>query len=107
MPKLILTSVTGRIDELDVISGLSVMRAATQAGVPGIVGDCGGSMACATCHVLVDEAFLPILAAASETETAMLDFTAAPQQPNSRLSCQIVMSDALDGLRAQIADPQL
>ena len=107
MPKLILYSVSGRIDELEVPEGVSVMHAATQAGVPGIVGDCGGSMACATCHILVDDAFLDRLIPASDAESAMLDFTAAPRQANSRLSCQVAMRNLLDGLRAQIADPQV
>jgi len=76
-------------------------------GIAGIVGDCGGGLTCATCHVMVDEEFLPKTPPMTANEDQMLDFTAMGRQPNSRLSCQLVMQDELEGLTVQIADPQL
>jgi 2Fe-2S ferredoxin len=93
--------------EVDVPNGTSLMHAATAAGVSSIVGDCGGAMSCATCHVLVEPDFLPELDAASDTESQMLDYTAAPRQPNSRLSCQLVMNERLAGIVVRVADPQI
>lgn len=107
MPKAIYLHPNGERTELDVANGTSLMLAATGQEVAGIVGDCGGVMSCATCHVVVDGAFAALLQPRSDTEDQMLDYTAMPREPNSRLSCQIVMSDALDGIRVRIADPQL
>lgn len=92
---------------VDVPLGSSLMQAAASNSIEGIVGDCGGAMSCATCHVLVEPEFLPLLDPVSESEDQMLDYTAAGRQGNSRLSCQIVMSDALDGLVVRMADPQI
>lgn len=92
---------------LDVAPQTSLMRAATSNGIDGIVADCGGSASCATCHVFVDAAFLPHLPPMGPNEDQMLDCTAADRAENSRLSCQIVMSEALEGIRVRIADPQL
>ena len=78
------------------------MEAATSADVEGIAADCGGLMTCATCHVYVDEAFAFLLGAPHADETAMLAFTAEPRQPNSRLSCQITLSSALNGLAVKL-----
>ena len=75
------------------------MRAAISAGIDGIAADCGGCMTCATCHVIVDPAWVDRLPAASRGEEAMLEMTAVPRQPTSRLSCQIVLDASLDGLR--------
>lgn len=107
MPKVIYLQAGGFATELEVPAGLSLMAAASSAGVNGIVGDCGGVMSCATCHVVVDDAFIDLLPPPDETERQMLDYTAMPREANSRLSCQILMSDALDGIRVRIADPQL
>jgi len=92
---------------VDVPNGSSLMQAATLNGIEGIVGDCGGAMSCATCHVLVESEFLSRLDPMSDAESQMLDYTAAGRQDNSRLSCQIVMSDELDGLVVRMADPQI
>jgi 2Fe-2S ferredoxin len=92
---------------VEVEAGTSLMRAATTNGIAGIVADCGGTAACATCHVFVDEAYLDRLAPPSPNEEQMLDCTAADRQPNSRLSCQLIMNEALDGIRVTIADPQI
>lgn len=107
MPQVTYVHPDGRESQREVPNGTSLMLAATGSEVDGIVGDCGGVMSCATCHVVVDEAFLERLPPISDTENQMLDYTAMPRRPNSRLSCQIVMSDALHGIRVLIADPQI
>lgn len=107
MPTVIFVHADGRQTEREVPAGTSLMIAATGGGVEGIVGDCGGVMSCATCHVVVDEAFADRLPPAGDTERQMLDYTAMPRQPTSRLACQIVMNDDLAGLRVRMADPQL
>lgn len=78
--------------------GQSLMKAAVDAGVDQIAADCGGTLTCATCHVYVDEAWAGRVPAPVADETDMLDFAAAPVKPNSRLSCQIVLTPELDGL---------
>lgn len=88
----------GREITLDVAEGTSLMQAATARGVPGIIGECGGSMSCATCHVLVDPAWADRAGTPSAFEEDMLDITEAGRQPTSRLSCQIRMEPALDGI---------
>ena len=86
--------------------GQSLMRAATAAGVDGITADCGGCMTCATCHVYVDPAWLERLPRPSAEEDSMLDMTAEPRRPNSRLSCQVVLDPALEGLVAGLPESQ-
>lgn len=88
----------GRRITVDVAHGSNLMLAATFEGVPDIDGDCGGCLSCATCHVLVDEAWAERVGPADGEEGAMLDSTSAPRQPSSRLSCQIVAGPLLDGL---------
>lgn len=78
--------------------GESLMQAAVAHNVAGIEADCGGLATCATCHVYVREPFLARLPPAQDDELSMLEFTAAPRQANSRLSCQITLTEALDGL---------
>ncbi len=87
----------GREHTVEVKAGLSVMEGAIRNNVPGIDADCGGACACATCHVYVDEAWREKTGKPSAMEESMLDF-AEEVEPNSRLSCQIRVSDALDGL---------
>ena len=106
MPKAIYIEHDGRRTEAEVALGTSLMRGAGDNGVDGIVGDCGGVMSCATCHVFVEPQFLELLPVVSETAAQMLDFTAAPRAENSRLSCQIVMTEQLDGVTVQVAYPQ-
>ena len=84
----------------------SLMQAATAANVPGIAADCGGLMTCATCHVVVREPFAGRLPPRSRDELAMLEFTASPRRPNSRLSCQIELGPALDGLTVDLPASQ-
>lgn len=87
----------GTSRDVDVERGLSVMEGATRNGVPGIDADCGGAMACATCHVYVDSAWLSVVAPPKDEETDMLDF-AQDVRDDSRLSCQIIVNEELDGL---------
>ena len=82
---------------IEVENGLSVMEGAIQKEVPGIDADCGGSMACATCHVYVEERWLNKLPRAEDAEVDMIDMAYEPKK-NSRLSCQLIVSDELDGL---------
>ncbi|MBL9073432.1 2Fe-2S iron-sulfur cluster-binding protein [Tabrizicola sp.] len=88
----------GREITLDVAEGTNLMEAATQRGVPGIIGECGGSMSCATCHVVVDPGWAERAGEPSPFEEDMLDITEAGRQPTSRLSCQLKMGPALDGI---------
>ncbi|MGZ5195088.1 MAG: 2Fe-2S iron-sulfur cluster-binding protein [Ramlibacter sp.] len=87
-------------------TGQSLMQVAVAANVRGIEADCGGLMTCGTCHVYVREPYLALLPGRSADESAMLDFTASPREPNSRLSCQIQLTDALDGLTVDLPESQ-
>ena len=98
MAKITYVDATGRATSIDVATGWSLMQAAVSNGVDGIIGECGGSCACATCHCYVDEARLAELPEPDDNELAMLDLAAADVRPNSRLSCQIKASPAIDGL---------
>ena len=86
-------------------NGLTVMEGAVKNNVPGIDADCGGACACATCHVYVDAAWQDKTGSTSAMEDSMLDF-AENVEPNSRLSCQIKVSDALDGLVVRMPESQ-
>ncbi|HEV2533640.1 2Fe-2S iron-sulfur cluster-binding protein [Phenylobacterium sp.] len=90
---------------IDVKTGLSVMEGAVKNNIPGIDADCGGACACATCHVYVQEDWLDKTGDKSAMEESMLDF-AESVEPNSRLSCQIKVSDALDGLVVTMPESQ-
>jgi 2Fe-2S ferredoxin len=83
---------------VQVPDGENVMRAALDEGIAGIVGECGGGLACATCHCYVDDAWVDRLPAPDQVERDMLESTASEQRPTSRLSCQIVVDATLDGL---------
>src|SRR5690554_49683 len=106
MSKVIYISHDGTRRELDVPDGVSLMQAAVSNGIYDIVGDCGGSASCATCHVYVDEAFQNRIPAPNERETGMLECASAEIKPNSRLCCQIVMSQELDGIVVEIPETQ-
>ena len=90
---------------IDVKPGLTVMEGAVKNNIPGIDADCGGACACATCHVYVKEDWLDKTGERSAMEESMLDFAEAVQD-NSRLSCQIKVSDALDGLVVTLPESQ-
>ncbi len=88
---------------VDVNVGLSVMQGAVRNNIPGIVADCGGACTCATCHVYVDEAWRDQTGKTTAMEESMLDF-AENVEPNSRLSCQIKVTNELDGLIVRIPE---
>jgi len=91
---------------LEVKTGQSLMQAAVANDVKGIEADCGGLLTCATCHVYVREPFASRLDLPTEDEMGMLEFTASPRRPNSRLSCQIKLAPELDGLAVDLPDSQ-
>ena len=97
MPKITYKDHQGTSKTIEVENGLSVMEGAIQKEIPGIDADCGGSMACATCHVYVEERWINKLPKAEEAEVDMIDMAYEPKK-NSRLSCQLIVSDELDGL---------
>ena len=97
MPKITFKDNQGKSKTIEVENGLTVMEGAIQNDIPGIDADCGGSMACATCHVYVEETWLDKLPKAEEAEVDMIDMAYEPKK-NSRLSCQLIVSDELEGL---------
>jgi len=97
MAKITYVDSSGNKKTIEVQNGLSVMEGAIQSNIPGIDADCGGSMACATCHVYVKEEWLNKLKKSEDAEQDMLDMAFEPKK-NSRLSCQIIVTDELDGL---------
>lgn len=98
MPVIHLISHEGQRTELSVPEGHTVMQAAVAAGVRGIVGECGGSAMCATCHVYIDPAWLDKVTPPLSNELEMLECTSSQRRPESRLSCQVKVHAALDGL---------
>jgi 2Fe-2S ferredoxin len=105
MPKVTFIEFNGTVHEVDAKAGQSLMRAAVDNGVPGIDADCGGACACATCHVYVDPEWLERTGSRTEMEQSMLSFAAATQD-NSRLSCQIPMTEALAGIVLRLPEGQ-
>lgn len=105
MPKIIYHAFDGTRFELDGPTGSTVMELAVKNDVPGIEAECGGACACATCHVYVDEAWVAKVGTAEAMEEDMLDF-AYELKPNSRLSCQIKVTDELDGLEVRVPEKQ-
>ena len=105
MSKLTIVAFDGTRHELDVANGSTVMENAVRNSVPGIEAECGGACACATCPVYVDDAWSATVGPPEAMEEDMLDF-AYEVRPTSRLSCQIKMSDALDGLVVHVPDRQ-
>ena len=105
MPTVTFIEHSGKPHQVTAVTGLSLMRAAIDNHVPGIDADCGGLCACATCHVYVDPAWQERTGTRTLMEQDMLNFAAATQA-NSRLACQIPISDALDGLVVTMPDGQ-
>lgn len=95
----------GREITADVKPGLNLMEAAVAIGVPNVIGECGGSLSCATCHVRVADDWSDTAGKPSDFEDAMLDATEADRTDHSRLSCQITMSAALDGIILHVPQP--
>lgn len=98
MTKIVFIQPDGREQAVDAQPGQSVMQAALGAMVPGIVADCGGACSCATCHGYVDEEWVSRVPPPSADEADMIDAGCLDVQPNSRLTCQIRMTEALEGL---------
>lgn len=105
MPKIVFTEPSGGRREIDAPLGITLMEAARQHGVQGVVAQCGGACACATCHVYVDPAWLARLEPREEMEEAMLE-TAWEPRDNSRLSCQIHITADLDGMPVTVPQRQ-
>ena len=105
MPKVTYVQPDGKQRVIDVAPGTTLMEAAIDNDVAGIVAECGGACSCATCHVYVDEAWREKVGPPSEMEEDMLDF-AFDVRPASRLSCQIKVTEALDGLVLNVPEKQ-
>ena len=106
MTKITYIENNGKEHTVDVQNGLTVMEGAVQNDIPGIDADCGGSMACATCHVYVKDEWYDKLDEKSEGEDDMIDQAYDPKK-NSRLSCQITVSDKIDGLVVHLPEKQV
>lgn len=106
MPQVTYVEHGGAEHVVEVPVGENVMRGALYNGIDGIIGECGGGLACATCHCYVDEEWLGLAGAPSEAEVEMLDSASAEVKPNSRLSCQIAVTEALDGLVVRLPETQ-
>ena len=105
MPKITYIEQNGNSKTIEVDNGLTVMEGAVQNNIPGIDADCGGGMACATCHVYVEDLWLNKLPKAEDAEQDMIDMAYKPNK-NSRLSCQIIVSDEIDGLTVTTPEKQ-
>ena len=103
MARIVYHDVNGGRREVEVDAGSTVMEGAVDNDVAGIVAECGGACACATCHAYIGEQWLPKLPAIEDMEDAMLD-SAADRRPNSRLTCQIEVTKDLDGLEVFVAN---
>jgi len=106
MPKITYIEFNGKSHTIEVANGLSVMEGAVQNNIPGIDADCGGSMACATCHVYVKEEWFSKLPKKEDGEEDMLDMAFEPKK-NSRLSCQLMITDQLEGLVVNLPEKQV
>lgn len=106
MPHITYIEASGQSTTVALPEGWSLMQGATANGIDGILGECGGSCACATCHCYVEESRLGELPPPSENELAMLENVAAERRPGSRLACQIKATAALEGLVVTLPDVQ-
>lgn len=106
MPSVTYVLPSGIFRKIDVPSGMSVMQAALNHKVQGILGECGGNCMCATCHIYVDVPFLDRIPRASDNEKFMLSIAAEGPETNSRLSCQIKMTENLDGIIVRLPGKQ-
>ncbi len=107
MAKITYIEHNGTRHEVDVATGLTVMEGARDNNIPGIEADCGGACACSTCHVYVDPAWIDKLPPMDAMEEDMLDFAYEPDPERSRLTCQLKVSDDLDGLVVQMPEKQI
>jgi ferredoxin, 2Fe-2S len=107
MAKITYIEWNGTAHEVEVANGLTVMEGARDNGIPGIEADCGGACACSTCHVYVDPTWVEKLPPKEAMEADMLDFAYEPDATRSRLTCQLKVSDALDGLIVRMPERQI
>ncbi|OLT09030.1 ferredoxin [Pseudonocardia sp. CNS-139] len=107
MPRVTYVQPDGSRETFDLGAGKSLMLAAQSNGVSGILGECGGQAMCATCHVYVDSRHLDRLPPMSEEEDVMLEDVASERKPSSRLSCQIELTDELDGIELHVPEEQV
>jgi 2Fe-2S ferredoxin len=105
MVRIVFHGANGDTTAIDAEPGVSLMASAKSAGVGGIEAECGGSMVCATCQVYVSEPWFSRIAPAGSIEAEMVEYTRHPR-PNSRLSCQIVVNDAMDGMEVAVPPAQ-
>lgn len=105
MPKITYIEHDGTLHIVDAEAGMTVMEAAVKNQIPGIEAECGGACSCATCHVYIDDAWKQATGEPEEMEEDMLDF-AFDVRPSSRLSCQIKITDTLDGLVVKVPEKQ-
>ncbi len=106
MAKITYVLADGTRRDIDASSGASIMETAIRNNVKGIDAECGGCLSCATCHVYVDDTWFAKLPAPEPDEADMLGFVASERKPTSRLSCQLVMNEALDGIVVQVPPAQ-
>ncbi|MFQ5624308.1 MAG: 2Fe-2S iron-sulfur cluster-binding protein [Paracoccaceae bacterium] len=107
MPRITYIEHNGTRHDVDVPSGLTVMEGARDNNIPGIEADCGGACACSTCHVYIADEWVDRLPAKDDMEMDMLDFAWQPDEVRSRLTCQVKVTDALDGLVVQLPEKQI
>jgi 2Fe-2S ferredoxin len=107
MAKITYVEFNGTEHAVDVSNGMTVMEGARDNAIPGIEADCGGACACSTCHVYVDATWVDKLPAKDAMEEDMLDFAFEPDATRSRLTCQLKVTDALDGLRVNMPEKQI
>ncbi len=107
MAKITYIEHNGTRHVVEVASGKTVMEGARDNGVPGIEADCGGACACSTCHVYIDEAWVGKVPQKDAMEEDMLDFAWEPDPVRSRLTCQIKVTDELDGLVVHLPEKQI
>jgi ferredoxin, 2Fe-2S len=107
MAKITYIEFNGTPHEVEVPNGLTVMEGARDNGIPGIEADCGGACACSTCHVYVDPAWVDRLPPREAMEEDMLDFAWEPDPERSRLTCQIRVTDEIDGLVVRMPEKQI
>ncbi len=107
MAKITYIEHNGNQHTVEVANGSTVMEGARDNNIPGIEGDCGGACACSTCHVYVDEAWVDKLTPKDDMESDMLDFAWHPDAVRSRLTCQVKVSAAIDGLVVHLPEKQI
>jgi 2Fe-2S ferredoxin len=106
MPRIKIIEHTGTEHWIEGAVGTSVMGAVIAQRVPGMIGECGGNLSCATCHAYIDEQWLPLLPPPTKHEALMIE-CAIDVRPNSRLTCQITINDSLDGIVMRLPESQL